>query len=65
MLDLRGVKCPISIMRFRKWIKEQKSGETVVVVCDDVSFVTDITAYCNKAGLAVNREVWTYKVTLP
>lgn len=61
MLDLTGVKCPITILRARQAIQKLKPGEKLTIKANDSSFKTDITAYCLKAGhdLKGGGDEWT------
>lgn len=50
LLDTKGLKCPIPVLKARKAIKFIDSGETLRVVATDPSAVEDFAAFCEVAG---------------
>lgn len=49
-LDLRGLKCPLPVLKARKRLSQMRSGEKLAVVADDPLVVIDIPHFCNEAG---------------
>ena len=41
-LDLKGLKCPIPILRIAKKVKSIKKGQTFLVCADDINIENDI-----------------------
>ncbi len=53
-LNLRGMLCPMPIMKVATEIKKAASGDTFEVICDDKAFEPDIVAWCNETGNTLN-----------
>lgn len=49
-LDLKGLKCPLPVLRTRKFLKNLMSGETVRVETTDPLAVLDISHMCQEDG---------------
>jgi tRNA 2-thiouridine synthesizing protein A len=49
-LDLKGLACPMPIIKISKAIKELGAGDRLEVRADDPAFETDVTAWCKKLG---------------
>ncbi|MEH0074459.1 sulfurtransferase TusA family protein [Pannonibacter sp. Pt2] len=49
-LDLRGLKCPLPVLRSRKALTELKPGTVLVVEASDPMSVIDIPHMCNEDG---------------
>lgn len=50
MLDLKGLKCPLPVLRTRKALLSLASGERIEVHCTDPLAVIDIPALANETG---------------
>ena len=50
LLDTKGLKCPIPVLKARKAMKSIDSGETLRVVATDPSAVEDFAAFCEVGG---------------
>ena len=50
ILDVRGVNCPLPILRTRATLKEMQSGEVLQVIATDPGSVRDIESFCNQTG---------------
>jgi tRNA 2-thiouridine synthesizing protein A len=50
MLDLRGVRCPMPVVRLNNHIKTLGVGETVSFVADDPAFELDVRAWARRTG---------------
>lgn len=54
-LNLKGVKCPLSLIRFRSSFHKLSKGDQVHVMFDDPQFVNDLRAYCLRVGYAFTK----------
>lgn len=50
VLDLRGLKCPLPVLRTRKALAALHSGDRLVVACTDPLAGIDIPALLNETG---------------
>ncbi|MBO0126515.1 sulfurtransferase TusA family protein [Agrobacterium sp. OT33] len=48
--DLRGLKCPLPVLRSRKKLATMKAGDILTVETTDPLAVIDITHMCNEDG---------------
>ncbi|GAA5180109.1 sulfurtransferase TusA family protein [Niveibacterium umoris] len=49
-LDVRGLNCPLPILRAKKALAEMHSGEVLRVVATDPGSVRDFQAFCRQTG---------------
>ncbi len=49
-LDLKGLKCPLPVLRARKALKDVAAGGRLVVLATDPGAVKDFEAFCRAAG---------------
>ena len=49
-LDLRGLNCPVPVMRMKKKMQAMGSGETLRVLATDPGSVPDFKAYVKSSG---------------
>lgn len=49
-LDVRGLKCPLPILRTKKALATMASGEVLKVVATDPSTVKDFDAFVRQTG---------------
>ena len=49
-LDLRGLNCPIPVMRMKKKMLTMSSGQTLRVLTTDPGSVPDFKAYVKSSG---------------
>ncbi len=49
-LDVRGLNCPLPILRAKKALAEMHAGETLRVVATDPGSVRDFQAFCRQTG---------------
>lgn len=49
-LDVRGLKCPLPILRTKKALAEMNSGQVLRVVATDPSTVKDFDAFARQTG---------------
>ena len=50
ILDLKGLSCPLPILRTRKALKELPAGATLQVLATDPGAVDDFQIYCRSSG---------------
>lgn len=48
--DLRGLNCPLPVLKTRKRLQAMKAGETLTVETTDPLAVIDIPAFCTEDG---------------
>ena len=48
--DLRGLKCPLPVLRTRKALAEMQTGEILVVACTDPLAAIDIPTLLARTG---------------
>jgi len=49
-LDLRGLKCPLPVLKARKAMKAMKAGEQIWLETTDPLAVLDVPAFCQEVG---------------
>lgn len=49
-LDLRGLKCPLPVLKTRNALRKLGTGARIWVVTDDPLAVIDIPAFCNETS---------------
>jgi len=49
-LDLRGLSCPLPVMRMRKKLESMASGQTLCILSSEPESVRDISAYVKSSG---------------
>ena len=49
-LDLRGLKCPLPVLRTRKHMRDLASGSLIRIETTDPLAVIDIPHYCREDG---------------
>lgn len=49
-LDLRGLKCPLPVLKTRHAIRKLEAGSRLWVLTDDPLAVIDVPAFCNESG---------------
>jgi tRNA 2-thiouridine synthesizing protein A len=50
VLDVKGLNCPLPILRARKALKEMPMGATLSVLATDPGAVKDFEAFCRTTG---------------
>lgn len=48
--DLRGLNCPMPVLRTKKRLSAMQTGERLVIATTDPLAVIDIPAFCNDDG---------------
>ena len=49
-MDLRGLNCPIPVMRMKKKLQTMSSGQTLRVLASDPGSIPDFKAYVKTSG---------------
>ena len=49
-LDVKGLNCPLPILRAKKALAGMESGETLRVTATDPGAVKDFAAFCKQTG---------------
>ncbi|APV52547.1 hypothetical protein BWI17_19680 [Betaproteobacteria bacterium GR16-43] len=49
-LDVRGLNCPLPILRAKKALTDLQSGQVLKVVATDPGSVKDFQAFCRQTG---------------
>jgi tRNA 2-thiouridine synthesizing protein A len=52
-LDVKGLNCPLPILRAKKALADMTSGQTLRVVATDPGAVKDFAAFCKQTGNAL------------
>ena len=50
VLDLRGLKCPLPVLKTRKHARSASHGSRITVETTDPLAVIDLPAFCNEDG---------------
>ena len=50
LLDVKGLTCPLPILRAKKQLKSLSPGEELEVLATDPGSVKDFDAFCNVTG---------------
>ncbi|MCI0467182.1 MAG: sulfurtransferase TusA family protein [Beijerinckiaceae bacterium] len=56
LLDLRGLKCPLPVLRTRKVLRALAQGESLTVECTDPLAVIDIPHLLQESGDTLERQ---------
>jgi tRNA 2-thiouridine synthesizing protein A len=49
-IDVRGMQCPLPVLKARKRLKSLNNGELLMVLATDPAAVIDFPHFCNEAG---------------
>lgn len=63
-LDLKGLLCPIPVVKIARAIKDVEVGQTIEAVATDPGVLADIPAWCRSTGnelVGMDRENKTIK----
>ncbi len=60
-LDVKGMKCPVPIVRAKKEIDTMQAGDVLEVLATDPGSVTDFQGWAKTSKLAVLKEQRTEK----
>ena len=53
VLDVKGLACPLPVLRAKKAMREVAPGETLEVLATDPGTVEDFKAFCQTTGHAL------------
>jgi len=56
LIDARGLRCPIPVLKAEKHLEGLQFGQTLVLLCDDPIARIDIPVLCK-------RNAWTFAMT--
>lgn len=67
IIDTKGQKCPVPIIETRKALRASNTGETFVVITDNMTAFSNISKFLNdnKIKFLVSEEngIWTFSIT--
>ncbi|MCH8183294.1 MAG: sulfurtransferase TusA family protein [Proteobacteria bacterium] len=49
-LDVKGMKCPLPVLRAKKFLRSLAAGDVLEVLATDPSSVQDFQAFCETTG---------------
>ena len=50
ILDLKGLRCPLPVLRLKKEMKKMKRGQVIEVLVTDPGAAKDFQLYCDTTG---------------
>ena len=50
ILDTKGLRCPLPVLRARRALKDVAAGDTLIVLATDPGAVKDFEAFCEATG---------------
>jgi tRNA 2-thiouridine synthesizing protein A len=53
LLDVKGMSCPLPVLRANRSLRGLKPGERLRVLATDVAAVADFQAFCRETGHAL------------
>ena len=53
ILDVRGLLCPLPVLKARKRLQAIPVGETLTMLADDPAALVDVPHFCSEAGHAL------------
>ena len=56
-LDVKGLSCPLPIVKTSKAVKDMRSGELIEVLATDPGSVQDFSAWCRSTGNTLVEQV--------
>ena len=49
-LDLKGLRCPLPVLKVKKQMKSLSAGSIIEVFTDDPASIEDLKSYCETSG---------------
>ncbi|MDH3743215.1 MAG: sulfurtransferase TusA family protein [Hyphomicrobiales bacterium] len=49
-IDVRGLQCPLPVLKARKRLKSLDNGDVLMVMATDPAAIIDFPHFCNEAG---------------
>jgi tRNA 2-thiouridine synthesizing protein A len=70
ILDAKGLKCPLPVLRARKAMKEVAPGDSLQVLATDPGAPKDFTHFCEATGFELiesrqDGEIFTFVIRKP
>jgi|TARA_B100000282_G_C31675817_1_gene464375 tRNA 2-thiouridine synthesizing protein A len=67
LLDLKGLKCPIPVLRIAKKVKSLKKGQIFLVCADDINIENDIEELTKNIKIEIieknkKQNLFTFKI---
>jgi len=56
-LDLRGLNCPLPVLKTKKALSEMVDGEVLHATTTDPMSVIDFTVFCEKSGHTLEHKI--------
>lgn len=56
ILDLRGLKCPLPVLKARKAMKAIPAGDRLILECTDPMTAIDVPHFANQEGHRLDRQ---------
>ena len=56
-LDMRGLLCPLPVLKLRKAIQSIKPNEKIKLITDDPAAVVDVPHFCNEQGYQITENL--------
>ncbi len=50
ILDVKGLNCPLPILKAKKALKDVPAGETLEILATDPGAIADFEAFCRQTG---------------
>ena len=57
ILDYRGLKCPLPVLKARRALKDMNGGEILEIQADDPASPLDFAHFCEEAGHQLKSDV--------
>jgi tRNA 2-thiouridine synthesizing protein A len=70
LLDARGLKCPLPVLKARRALKALPAGAVLEVLADDPAAPADFRAFCKTAGYRLQEAAndaggWRFRLSKP
>jgi tRNA 2-thiouridine synthesizing protein A len=68
VIDLRGLKCPLPVLKAKKIMRDLPAGDRLILECTDPMTVIDVPNYAQQEGHKLERqeqrgEIYVYTIT--
>jgi tRNA 2-thiouridine synthesizing protein A len=67
VLDVKGMRCPLPVLRANRALRSMAAGERLLVLATDRASVADFQAFCRETGhalLAQGEEAGVFSFTI-
>jgi len=69
VLDARGLKCPLPVLKARRTLKTLPAGAVLEVLADDPAAPADFRSFCQTAGCTLETSSegagWRFRIAKP